>query len=190
MDFINVDSSASHKISGIINSRLGGSLGLIETFNLRGKGISGLYYASGIKGWEQKENSNTHVAIERFKEGVGFYLRNIRDNYVVLISSAEVQKIEIIKETDLILPKKRSLFKSFLKWRFPYHIAKIFVLEAEEVEMHSPKILFYLNNGQALEFSISRINPYPVYDFIERHFQGFVIEKDIKDFLLLGRQDT
>ena len=72
-----------------------------------------------------------------------------------------------------------------LKRGIPYHIAKIFVLEKEEVEMHKPTIRFHLKDGHIIEFFVSRINPVKVYNFLDSRFKELECEKKLDTYLLL-----
>lgn len=186
MELINLNSPSLHKLRPAIN-KAGGRYSIAEKIKLKGIGISGLEYYSGLHSLES-ENYQQHkisVTLELYKAGIGFYFRNIDINYATVLPLAHIERIVISKKEDTILDSKNVFYKTAKIFTSDYLIVRNFLLENEKIDFHPIVCEFYSTFSETIAFEISALRPQKVIDFLKR-LHNLQIEIDIKDHKIIN----
>lgn len=169
MHLINLDSSSYYKLKPAID-KLGGRYGLKESLLTKGVGVSGLEYYSGYDEMDafKVKGKTIRVTLEKYKNGVGLYMRNIDINFALLIGIDELESIVIEKQVDLINRDAGGLYKILRKLGIGFLTARIFLLETDKVNYPPLLLQFKTKDNQEIHFEIETIRPNKVIEFINR----------------------
>lgn len=149
---------------------MGGRFGLKESLLNKGVGVSGLEYYSGYEEMDafKMKGKAIRVTLERYKKGIGLYMRNIDINYALLIGIDELESIAIEKQVDLINRDSGGLYKLLRRLGVGFLTARIFLLETDKVNYPPLLLQFKTKDNQEIHFEIETIRPNKVIEFINR----------------------
>ncbi len=180
------------KVSGIKRKRLiadycGGAYSYSEAYAFGGIGVGGIHYVGGIdvidndmKGDHLKCNTET------LKDGLGIYLREDSNNYLLLLKKSEILSIHFDKEYDQIKDKATfSLFKFCLNNGIPYYYAKYMLMEDEIINLNKPKLKIITTALDEINFECSRRNPMKVIKYFKNSPFDVMFEAEYNDFKLV-----
>ena len=181
MELINLNGSQIHKLKPAIN-KVGGRFTLTEKIKLKGVGISGLQYFSGLPNLEKEnyQKQKLQVTLELYRQGIGFYLRNHEINFATVLPIQEISKISISKKEDTILKGESIFYKTAQKFTSDYLVARNFLLETEKLDFHPILCEFECHFTENLCLEISALRPQKVIDFFKK-MENLQIEIDIKN---------
>ena len=167
MKLLNLEKIQKAKRSQIVKDYCGGSFGSREAIAIGGVGVGGLHYLDGAELVDNIKQGETLAAnVETLREGFGFYLRESKGNYLLLVKYVDILNISFYKEEDKLKEKDGfSLFKSCLKRGIPYHYSKLMLLDDEIEEVHKPKLKIVTKDLDEINFVCSRKNPLKIRNY-------------------------
>ena len=182
MQLINLQSSSYYKLKPAID-KLGGRFGFKESVLTKGVGVSGLEYYSGYQELDafKVKGKAIRVTLEKYKKGVGIYMRNIDINFALLIGNEELESIIIEKQIDLINRNAGGLYKFMTKLGFGFLTARIFLLETDKVTFPPLLLKFKTIENLEINFEIETLRPTKVIEFVNR-IENINIVNNVKGF--------
>lgn len=186
MQLINFNKTSKLKASAVIDKEYGGRYSFKEAIDQGGIGIGKLYYLSGcadidrIKDSEKKYKSN----IEIYKDGIGIYVYNVDDNFLMLYKPDEISSFHIHKPADRIKVEGFSFFQKMIDWNIDFYKCKIMLLEHEQVELHPVSFDIHLSNDTILKNTIYRYHPYKHIAFAEDNILRIPLKEQIQTYEL------
>ena len=120
--------------------------------------------------------------IELLKNGLIFYFRDLEENKILLFSFDEINGISLIKEADILVKKRFSIFRKLLRWGFDYYTAKIMLFEQEIISDYHPELIIKCKDYKDLKFEVHRIKPRPVINFLNQIKEDIPIKVDMKEY--------
>lgn len=190
MRILDLTSQSRHKASGIILREYGGRYKLKDALSRGGIGIGRLLYIDGIAGVDRdKEVDKYYKAnIEIYRNGIGIYIYNVDDNYLVLLDKEEIKSIHISKPLDVIKPSTFSFFQTMMSLGIDYYKCRYMLLEHEIVEYHPVHIDLHLADDQVMKMQIKKSNPYKHLTFFKNNPHDIPVREDIHGHLLLDTE--
>lgn len=177
--------TSKYKIAKLIDEQYGGRYTRRESFSMKnGVGIGGVKYVSGSRFLDRyhEERDTLGMNFERLKDGLAVYFRNLEHNVIYLLNFEDIVHFKLVKEPDIIAPKKKKLFEWLLDRGMDYYFAKIMLIDDSIIAETKTEISLTLSNEEELILRQFRQSPKP----IARFFDSLLSDgKDIRveDFL-------
>ena len=169
LKLINLKSIGKIKKDKIINSFVGGSYTSKEAYRIGGIGIGGLRYMNGNKDVDgYKKRKLLPSNIEFFKDGLGFYLRDQEESYLLLIHDEEILNVSFEKKADRIRKKPGfSWFELLHSKGISYHICRMMLLDGEIDELYDAFLKVITKDLDEINFQCHRKNVLKMKSFFE-----------------------
>lgn len=187
MKILNLTQAGKIKRENVIYEYCGGHYSRKEAIALGGIGVAGIRYVDGVEVIDQDKTypelkSNT----ETLKEGIGIYLRDERDNYLILIRNEEILNIFFEKKVDNIKMREGfSFFRKCLERGMAYHYAKIMLMEDEMIEIHTPMLKIVTKELDEINFKCTKRNPLKVAAYFRNSPYADRFEEDYQTYQLV-----
>lgn len=168
MQLFNIASHGEIKSTAYINANCGGRYTRKEAYNMSGIGMGGLRYVSGIDTIDALETHERFRAnVELLRNGLGIYVRSLRQNYLLAIPATEITEITLIKKEDTLHDAEWSFTQKLLDWGVPYHYAKIMLLDNEIGSLHDT-FFSVMTDKHTFTFQYKRYNPHKLDELLSR----------------------
>lgn len=178
MDSFDLSRTSKYKVDQIIKTKYGGRYSKKEAVDKGGAGIGGLlYYESNAE-----DAAYFKCNIELLKKGIIFYFRDLDENKMLLFNFDEIVSISLLKDADILVKKRFSIFRKMLQWGFEYHTARIMLFEQEIISDYKPELIVKCKDYKDLKFEVHRIKPQPVIGFLHQIQDLISIHMDMKEF--------
>lgn len=163
MDTFDLNKTSKVRVNNAIHTRYGGRYSTSEIFKLGRAGVAGMIY------FDESLESGKHVKVtlERLKNGLAIYFRNIDENRVLIFNFEEIMEVKLVKEEDILVKKSPSIFSLLLKMGVNYHYAKMFLLEHEIINEYKAELTIYPNQFEPIKLFITRKKPEPIIEFVD-----------------------
>jgi len=187
MEIIDLKRTSRVKAGVIIDREYGGRSNFRQAVKKGGIGIGSLMYLSGFEQIEQlKDKDKFYKAnIEFYNEGMGMYIYNVEDNYLVLIDKDEIDHFRLSKPLDVIKPANFSFFSKMMEFGMDYYKCRFMLLEHEIVEHHPVSFHLHLKDGTEVVTNIKKTSPYKHSKFFETNALGIPYKEEIHGHLEL-----
>lgn len=192
MQVIDLKRNSRLKAGAIIDREYGGRSNFRQAVKKGGIGIGSLMYISGIDPIEQlKDHDKFYKAnIEIYNKGLGMYIYNVDDNYLVLFDKDEIDHFRISKPLDVIKPANFSFFKKMMEFGMDYYKCRFMLLEHEIVEHHPVSFHIHLKDGSEAITNVKKMNPYKHCQFFETNALGIPCKQEIQGHLELNEEEV
>lgn len=169
MKILNLEKVSRIKRNNIVVEHCGGHYTKREAFNIGGVGVGGLKYLEGAEMVDSiKRQYYLRSNVETLKNGIAFYLRDDKGNYMLLMHKSEILSISFDKENDTLRERSNfSLFKKCLSKGIPYHYSKLMLMEDEIVALHPTKLKIITTGLDEINFECTRRNPLKIKEFFD-----------------------
>lgn len=163
MDSFDLFKVPRHRVNQTINAQYGGRYTGRDLLKGMGTGTAGLSFI------EKNENEEIRlkVNLERLKEGMAVYFRNIDHNKVLLFRFDEIEHIKITKEADLLVQKRPSLFNWLYHSGINYFWSRVFLLEKEIISTYPVEVIIQIKEFEPILLFCSRRNPARIVRYLE-----------------------
>lgn len=187
MQLIDLKRHSRLKAANIIDRDYGGRTRFKEAVQKGGIGIGRLIYKGGLTPVDEyKEEGKFYKAnLEVYKNGLGLYIYNVDDNFLILLDTDEVKKFRLYKPLDVIKPANFSFFTRMMGLGFDYYKCRFMLLEQEIVEYHPISLAIDLADGTVIETTIKRNSPKRHREFLQNNSLGITYQEDLHGHLLL-----
>ncbi len=187
MQIINLKRTSRIKAGVIIDRDYGGRPTFRQAVKKGGIGIGSLRYLSGFKEVdEQKEENKFYKAnLEFYHKGMGMYIYNVDDNFLVLLDTEEIKCFKLSKPLDVIRPANFSFFSKMVEMGMDYYKCRYMLLEHEIVEHHPVSFHLELKDGTEVISNIKKSSPYKHSRFFENNALGIPYKEEIHGHLVL-----
>lgn len=176
MDTFDLNKTSNLKVDSVIRKKYGGRFSRSEQWEKKGIGVGKLLLYDEDDGTHFKSN------IELVREGLVIYYRNLTINKAIILGYDEVESISLIKEDDILVAKRFSIFKRLLKMGVSYYNAKIFLLEPEIINEYKPELTLLLKEYDPIKLIVHRRNPHDVADLLQKIDHPLPIEINLLQY--------
>jgi len=143
---IDLKRTPSFKVKQTITTHCGGERPITRFSDRFKKGMGGFIFRDA-----GAQNQPYRAILAIYQNGIGIYCRNIYSNYQVLIPTPDIHTIEIRKNTDIIQPKRFSLYALLRKSGLKHHQVSGYLMPSEWKQyeqaictIHTPETFFSL----------------------------------------------
>ena len=118
MQVIDLKRNSRIKAGSIIDREYGGRSNFRQAVKKGGIGIGSLRYIDGIDAVDQQKGQDKFYKanIEFYNNGMGMYIYNVDENYLVLIGQDEIDLFRLFKPLDVIKPQTSRSSARCLTW--------------------------------------------------------------------------
>lgn len=190
MQVIDLKRNSRVKANVIIDREYGGRSTFRQAVKKGGIGIGSLMYQSGLKEVDQiKDKEKFYKAnIELYNNGLGIYIYNVDDNFLVLLDKEEIESFRISKPLDVVRPANFSFFSKMMEFGIDYYKCRFMLLEHEIVEHHPVSFHMHLADGSELIANVKKMSPYKHCTFFETNALGIPYKEEIHGHLELDEE--
>jgi hypothetical protein len=187
MQVIDLKRNSRIKAGSIIDREYGGRSNFRQAVKKGGIGIGSLRYIGGIDAVDQQKDQDKFYKanIEFYNNGMGMYIYNVDENYLVLIGQDEIDLFRIFKPLDVIKPANFSFFSKMSDMGMDYYKCRFMLLEHEIVEHHPVSFHLHLKDGTEATTYIKKRTPYKHCRFFGNNALGIPYKEEIHGHLVL-----
>lgn len=191
MQVIDLKRNSRIKAATIIDREYGGRSNFRQAIKKGGIGIGSLRYISGIDRVDQLKSQDKFYKanIEFYHNGMGMYIYNVDENYLVLMAQNEIDSFKLSKPLDVIKPATFSFFSKMTEMGMDYYKCRFMLLEHEIIEHHPVAFHLHLKDGTEAISHIKKSTPYKHSKFFETNALGIPYKEEIHGHLLLDEND-
>jgi len=187
MQIINLKRISRVKAGVIIDREYGGRSSFRQAVKKGGIGIGSLRYIEGFPDIDEakEENKFYKANLEFFHNGMGMYIYNVDDNFLVLLDKKEIDHFKLSKPLDVIKPANFSFFSKMNEMGVDYYKCRFMLLEHEIIEQHPVSFHLYLKDGTEVITNIKKTSPYKHSLFFKNNALGIPFKEEIHGHLIL-----
>lgn len=187
MQVINLKRTSRVKAGVIIDREYGGRSTFRQAVKKGGIGIGGFVYIGGLSEIERlKDKDKFYKAnIELYNGGLGLYIYNVDDNFLVLLDKTEIDYFRISKPLDVIKPASFSFFSKMMDYGMDYYKCRFMLLEHEIVEHHPVAFHLHLKDGEEIIANVKKVSPYKHCKFFKENALGIPFKQEIHSHLII-----
>ena len=187
MQVIDLKRNSRIKAGSIIDREYGGRSNFRQAVKKGGIGIGSLRYIGGIDAVDQQKDQDKFYKanIEFYNNGMGMYIYNVDENYLVLIGQDEIDLFRLFKPLDVIKPANFSFFSKMSDIGMDYYKCRFMLLEHEIVEHHPVSFHLHLKDGSEATTHIKKRTPYKHCRFFGNNALGIPYKEEIHGHLVL-----
>jgi hypothetical protein len=161
MHIIDLSKNSHAHADRLIRDYCGGKSIENKWTHLFNKGVGGLRY---IDPASQNNEQSYKANISFYKNGIGVYFRNFRSNKLILFSTKEINKLELIHGVETIRPLRYSPFSLLNAMGYSYKSSSRWLLPKEII------------NERQIKFYIITDDHYFEFDYVKFSYDGFIDE--------------
>ncbi len=191
MQVIDLKRNSRIKAAAIIDREYGGRSNFRQAVRKGGIGIGSLRYIEGIALVDQQKDHNKFYKanIELYNNGLGMYIYNVDENYLVLVGQDEIESFRLSKPLDVIKPANFSFFSKMTEMGMDYYKCRFMLLEHEIIEHHPVSFHLHLKDGTQATTHIKKSAPYKHCRFFETNALGIPYKEEIHGHLVLDEDE-